>query len=62
MPLDLSKAISECYGFAEECKRLADTAETESAKENYIEMERRWLSLARNYELAEQEGRKPQSE
>jgi hypothetical protein len=62
MPLDLSKSIRECYRFAEECKRLADMAQTESARADYLGMERRWLSLARNYEFAEQGGRKPQSE
>jgi hypothetical protein len=34
-------------------RRLAETALTPSAKTDFIDMERRWLSLAHNYEFAE---------
>ncbi|TMJ80144.1 MAG: hypothetical protein E6G76_27200 [Alphaproteobacteria bacterium] len=52
---NLSRDIPECYSRAEECKRLSDEALTETAKADYLDMERRWLSLAlaRSYELAE---------
>jgi hypothetical protein len=49
----LSVDISECYLLAEQCRRLAETALTPSAKTDFIDMERRWLSLAHNYEFAE---------
>jgi hypothetical protein len=49
----LSKEIRECYLRAEECKRLAEAALTSSAKADFLDMERRWLSLARSYEFAE---------
>jgi hypothetical protein len=50
---NLSKEIRECYLRAEECKRLAETARTPSAKADYLAMERRWLSLAHSYEFSE---------
>ena len=50
---NLSKEIRECYLRAEECKRSADAAMTPAAGTDFIDMERRWLSLAHSYELAE---------
>jgi len=49
----LSVDIRECYLLAEQCRRLAETALTASAKTDFVDMERRWLSLAHNYEFAE---------
>jgi hypothetical protein len=49
----LGPEIRECYRHAELCKRLAETALTESGKADYLDMERRWLSLARSYEFSE---------
>jgi hypothetical protein len=46
----LSVDIRECYLLAEQCRRLAETALTPSAKTDFVDMERRWLSLAHNYE------------
>jgi len=66
---NLSREIRECYLHAEECKRLADAAGTEAGKADYLDMERRWLSLASSYEFSERlsnftatpfSGRKPQ--
>jgi len=48
---NLSKEIRECR--AEECKRLSQVAQTEIAKTDFLDMERRWLCLARSYEFAE---------
>jgi hypothetical protein len=45
---------SECYLRAEECRRWAETASTPSIRDDYLAMERRWLSLAGSYEFAEQ--------
>ena len=50
---NLSKEIRECLRRAEECRRLAQTFLTESGKADNLNMERRWLSLARSYEFAE---------
>jgi hypothetical protein len=40
-----------------QCKRLAEAALTEAAKADYLDMKRRWLSLARSYEFAERPSR-----
>jgi hypothetical protein len=50
---NLSKEIRECYLRAEQCKRLAEAALTPAAKDDFLGMERRWLSLAHSYEFAE---------
>ena len=50
---NLSKETRECYRLAEECRRLAQAALTEAGKADYLDMERRWLSLAHSYEFAE---------
>jgi hypothetical protein len=53
VPPNLSQEIRECYGRAEQCKRLAEGALTPTAKADYLAMAERWLSLARSYEFAE---------
>jgi hypothetical protein len=50
---NLSEEIRECLRRAEECKRLAKTALSASAIQSYLDMEQRWLALARSYEFAE---------
>ena len=50
---NLSEEICECLHRAEECKRLSQTALTPSAIKDYLEMEERWLALARSYEFAQ---------
>jgi hypothetical protein len=50
---NLSEEIRECLRHAEECKRLSKTALTAFATSDYLEMEQRWLALARSYEFAE---------
>ena len=50
---NLSEEIRECLRRAEECKRLSKTALTPSAIKDYLQMERRWLALARSYEFSE---------
>jgi hypothetical protein len=49
----LSKEICECYERAEQCRRAAETAATPFAKDDFLDMEKRWLSLARSYEFSE---------
>jgi len=48
---NLSEEIRECLRRA--CKRLAEAALTEAAKTDYLDVEQRWLSLARSYEFTE---------
>jgi hypothetical protein len=43
----LSKEIAECYQRAEECRRKAHEARIETVRADFLEMERRWLFLAR---------------
>jgi len=50
---NLSEEIRECLHRAEECKRLSKTALTPSAIKDYLDMEQRWLKLARSYEFSE---------
>jgi predicted transcriptional regulator len=49
----LSEEIRECLRHAEECRRRAKTALNPSAIQDYLEMEQRWLALARSYEFTE---------
>jgi hypothetical protein len=50
---NLSEEIRECLHHAEECKRRAKTALSADAIKDYLDMEQRWLALARSYEFAE---------
>jgi len=50
---NLSEEIRECLRHAEECKRLSKIALTPSAIRDYLDMEQRWLNLARSYEFTE---------
>jgi hypothetical protein len=50
----VSADVRECYQHADECRRWAEQAFTPKDRTDFLEMEARWLSLARNYEFAEQ--------
>jgi hypothetical protein len=50
---NLSEESRECLRRAEECKRLSKTVLTASAIKDYLDMEQRWLALARSYEFSE---------
>jgi hypothetical protein len=50
---NLSNEIRECYQHAEDCRRRADEATDPVTKRDFLETEKRWLSLARSYEFAE---------
>jgi hypothetical protein len=50
---NLSEEIRECYRHAEDCARKATTQTDPKRKENFFELERRWLFLARSWEFAE---------
>ena len=50
---NLSEEIRECLRLAEECRQLSTTALSPAAIKGYLDMEQRWLALARSYEFAE---------
>jgi hypothetical protein len=49
----LEEEIRECYRHAEDCARKAAAQTDPKRKENFFELERRWLFLARSWEFAE---------
>jgi two-component sensor histidine kinase len=49
----LSAQIQECHLRAHEAKRRADATEDEMRKADFLDIERRWLTLARSYEFGE---------
>jgi hypothetical protein len=50
----VSADVRECYQHADECRRWAEQAFTAEDRKDFLDMQARWLSLARNYEFAEQ--------
>ena len=50
---NLSVEIRECLQHAEDCVRKAAAQTDPKLKENFLDMERRWLFLARSYEFTE---------
>ena len=52
---NLSEQIRECLERAEDCAReAAAQPEGSSLKQDYLNLEKRWLGLARSFELGEQ--------
>jgi hypothetical protein len=49
----LSESIRDCYGHAEHCRRRANEQSDQLLRQDFLDCERRWLLLARGYELAE---------
>jgi hypothetical protein len=49
----LTEEIAECYGHARECQECAKQALDATAQSEFLEMEQRWIMLARSYELSE---------
>jgi hypothetical protein len=47
---DASKLVAEYRRRATEARRMADAASTPAEKKDLLEVERRWLRLARNHE------------
>jgi hypothetical protein len=54
MPHKHSDDIRECYRLADECRWLADETTDPSRKQDYLDMARRWLGLARSHTFAEE--------
>ena len=48
-----SESIRDCYGHAEHCRRRANEQGDPLLRQDFLDCERRWLLLARGYELAE---------
>ena len=53
---NLSEEICECYRHAENCARKAAAQTDSKIREDFLELEQRWLFLARSYELTERLG------
>ena len=50
---NLSEQVRECLTHAEDCARHAAAQTCPKRKEEFLDLERRWLSLARSYEFTE---------
>jgi len=48
---NLSEQICECMQHAEDCARKAAAQTDPKLREDFLELERRWLFLARSYEF-----------
>ena len=53
MPDNQSEQIRECLRHAEDCARKAAAQTCPKLKDDFLDMERRWLFLARSYEFTE---------
>jgi hypothetical protein len=52
-----SRKILECYRLAAEARRIADAATDQFERADLLEVEQRWLSLARSADLWQQTDR-----
>lgn len=48
-----SEEIRHCCEHAEACARKAEYAASEEMRHDFLRLERRWLQLARSYQLVE---------
>jgi hypothetical protein len=53
----LSDDIRECYQLASDCARRAKAEADPQLRQDFLDMERRWLFLARSYEFTRRLGR-----
>ncbi len=53
MLANLSAEVRECLRHAKDCAERAKIEPSPALQRDYIEMERRWLKLARSYQLYE---------
>jgi hypothetical protein len=56
LPKSLSKEARDCRARAEWCGRRATAERDPQARLDFLDVERRWLKLARSYEFAERLG------
>jgi hypothetical protein len=50
---NLSEQVRECLQHADDCARQAAAQTCAKLKEDFLDLERRWLSLARSYEFSD---------
>jgi hypothetical protein len=50
---NVSEKIRECYRRAEDCARKAAAQTDPTLKADFLDLERRWLVLARSYDFSE---------
>ena len=53
MPREPSPEIRVLYSYAEDCKRKANLAPTEDARQDLLTLQQNWTNLAHSYEIAE---------
>jgi hypothetical protein len=49
----LTSDVRECYRHAEECARQAHAISNPELRRDFLDLELRWLKLARSYEVSE---------
>jgi hypothetical protein len=52
----LSEQIRDCYAHATECARKAAAQTDQQLMQDFLDMERPWLALAKSYELSQHLG------
>jgi hypothetical protein len=52
----LNEKICECYEHAEECAQKAAAQTDPGLKQDFLDMERRWLALARSFKFSQRLG------
>jgi hypothetical protein len=50
---NLSQQVRECLRHAEDCAQRTKIEHNPNSQRGFIEMERRWLGLARSYQFSE---------
>ena len=50
---NVSEEIRECYQHAEDCARRAAAERNPRIKQDFLDMQQRWLRLARSFEFAQ---------
>jgi hypothetical protein len=58
----LSEDVRECYQRAEECARQAKAQLNPELRRDFLDLELRWLKLARSYEVSERVNTNPHIE
>jgi hypothetical protein len=53
MLLKFSEQITDCYRHAEECAQRATRERDRAFRDEWLTMERRWILVARGFELSE---------
>jgi hypothetical protein len=49
----VSEEIAYCHRRASECRAKAEASVNDASRQEYFDLENRWLTLARSYELSE---------